>query len=158
LFFLLAPGTIAGLLPYAITRWRIEAMPSGYAPVRILAVLPLIAGLVLLLESFARFVVEGRGTPAPPMPTETLVVKGAYRFVRNPMYVAVTAVILGQVLLFASLPLLAYAAVVGIAFHLFVLIYEEPALARTYGAEYERYRAAVPRWIPRLPLKPPHRT
>ena len=153
LFFLLAPGTVAGLLPWGITRWSVQPMPAAYLPLRIIGVILLVAGLGLILESFARFVIEGRGTPAPPMPTERLVVRGTYRFVRNPMYVAVLAMILGQVLLFASLPLLLYAVVVAIAFHLFVALYEEPALARAYGVEYDAYRAAVPRWIPRFTAK-----
>jgi protein-S-isoprenylcysteine O-methyltransferase Ste14 len=156
LFFLLAPGTVAGLLPWGITRWSVQPMPAAYLPLRIIGVILLVAGLGLILESFARFVIEGRGTPAPPMPTERLVVRGAYRFVRNPMYVAVLVMILGQVLLFASLPLLLYAVVVALAFHLFVVLYEEPALARAHGVEYDAYRAAVPRWIPRFAVR--HRT
>lgn len=154
LFFFLAPGTIAGLLPYAITHWRIAPMAPPYLAVRIAGAVLIAGGLVLIVENFARFAFEGRGTPAPPMPTEQLVVRGAYRYVRNPMYVAVLAIILGQVLLFASLPLLIYAVVIAAAFHLFVVFYEEPTLLRTYGAEYERYRSVVPRWIPRSPRQP----
>jgi protein-S-isoprenylcysteine O-methyltransferase Ste14 len=154
LFFFLAPGTVAGLLPYAITRWRVTPMPAAYLPVRLLGGVMILAGLALVIENFARFALEGRGTPAPPMPTERLVVRGAYRFTRNPMYVAVLAIILGQVLLFASWPLLVYGAVIALAFHLFVIFYEEPTLARTHGAEYEAYRSAVPRWIPRFPHQP----
>jgi protein-S-isoprenylcysteine O-methyltransferase Ste14 len=154
LFFFLAPGTVAGLLPFAITRRQLTEMPPAYLPVRIAGGLLIAAGLALIVENFARFALEGRGTPAPPMPTEKLVLRGAYRYVRNPMYVAVLAIILGQMLLFASWPLLIYAVVIALAFHLFVVFYEEPTLARTYGAEYERYRASVPRWIPRLPLQP----
>jgi protein-S-isoprenylcysteine O-methyltransferase Ste14 len=153
-FFFIAPGTVAGLLPLAITRWQMFPMPPAYQPVRFAGGLLFVAGLALLVENFARFALEGRGTPAPPMPTEKLVVRGAYRFVRNPMYVGVLAIILGQVLLFANWPLLIYAAVIALAFHLFVVFYEEPTLAETHGAEYERYRSAVPRWIPRLPLQP----
>jgi protein-S-isoprenylcysteine O-methyltransferase Ste14 len=154
-FFFAAPGTVAGLLPYAITRWRLPPMPPPYLAVRIAGGLLIVGGLALIVENFARFALEGRGTPAPPRPTETLVVRGAYRYTRNPMYVAVLSIILGQVLFFASLPLLIYAGAVALAFHLFVLFYEEPTLARTYGEEYERYCAAVPRWIPRFPSQPP---
>ncbi len=154
IFFVLAPGTVAGLLPYAITRWQLAPMPESYAVARIIGALCVVAGLALVIEAFVRFAIEGRGTPAPPLPTEELVVKGTYRYTRNPMYVAVTAIILGQVLIFASGPLLIYGAIVALAFHLFVVFYEEPTLARTYGAGYERYRAAVPRWIPRLPPHP----
>ena len=112
------------------------------------------AGLVLpaallLLDAFARFAWEGRGTPAPIAPTESLVASGPYRFVRNPMYVAVVSLILGQGLLFGSAATLAYGAIVWLTVHLFVVFYEEPTLSAahpTYGA----YRAAVPRWLPRL--------
>ena len=108
------------------------------------------AGAGVLIWSFAHFAVEGRGTPAPPAPTEQLVVAGPYRYVRNPMYLAVLAVIIGQALLLGRLVLLGYAAVVAAAFVAFVYGYEQPTLARRYGAEYEAYRRAVPGWWPRL--------
>ncbi len=109
----------------------------------------IVLGLPILLEAFARFALQGRGTPAPVAPTERLVVQGPYRFVRNPMYVAVTTVILGQALLLGDSRLLAYGAVVWLSFHLFVLLYEEPTLRRRFGPDYDAFRAAVPRWIPR---------
>jgi protein-S-isoprenylcysteine O-methyltransferase Ste14 len=105
---------------------------------------------VAVLEAFIRFVVEGIGTPAPVAPTERLVVGGAYRYVRNPMYLAVAALIVGQALLLGQAGLLAYAAVFGVTVASFVHGYEEPTLARTYGAQYETYRRAVPAWLPRL--------
>jgi protein-S-isoprenylcysteine O-methyltransferase Ste14 len=108
-------------------------------------------GVTGLLHCFARFALEGRGTPAPVAPTETLVISGLYRYVRNPMYVAVVSVIVGQAVLFGSVPLLGYAAIVWLCFHLFVFVYEEPTLSRQHGQANDRYRAAVPRWLPRLP-------
>ena len=107
-------------------------------------------GILVLLDSFARFAVKGLGTPAPVFPPRHLVVSGLYCYVRNPMYVAVIAVIAGQALVFANLRLLAYGAAVWLAFHLFVLFFEEPTLQRAFGAEYEAFCAAVPRWTPRL--------
>src|SRR4051812_15256780 len=107
-------------------------------------------GAAVLLDSFARFALQGRGTPAPIYPTTTLVVSGAYRYVRNPMYLAVTALIAGQGLLIGCPPLLLYALVLGVVTHLFVLVYEEPTLRSTYGAQYESYAADVRRWLPRL--------
>lgn len=153
IFFFIAPGIVAGLIPYLMTSWRIEPMPAAYGIVRLIGVVLIAAGLAMLIESFVRFAVEGRGTPAPPAPTEELVVRGAYRYVRNPMYVGVSAIIVGQVLLFANWGLLIYAAIIALAFHLFVVFYEEPTLARTHGASYERYRAMVPRWIPHIPRR-----
>ena len=146
-FFLVAPGTVAGLAPWWLTGW--ELRPTGLA-LRILGVALIAGGLPFLLHSFWRFVAEGRGTPAPVAPTERLVVGGAYRYVRNPMYLAVLAIILGQWLLLAQVVLLVYAAVVGLAVVSFVRFYEEPTLARRYGPQYEAYRRAVPGWLPRL--------
>jgi protein-S-isoprenylcysteine O-methyltransferase Ste14 len=153
LFFLVAPGTVAGFIPWLITHWRIA---PGTSPIATFAgAVLLLPFAAMLIECFARFVRHG-GTPAPVMPTEHLVVTGLYRRVRNPMYVAVTGLILAQALLFGSAALLGYGLVIWLAFHLFVLGYEEPTLQRTYGGEYETYCKAVPRWLPRLrPWTPP---
>ena len=105
----------------------------------------------MVIWAFAQFVLDGLGTPAPPAPTERLVVRGFYRYVRNPMYLAVLSVIAGQALVFSRPVLLAYAAVVGIAFGAFTRWYEQPVLARRYGAQYEDYRQDVPGWLPRRP-------
>ena len=104
----------------------------------------------MLLDSFARFALQGLGTPAPVAPPKHLVVTGLYRRVRNPMYVGVLAAVSGQALLFGSVRLLEYALLLGLAVHSFVFFYEEPTLRKQFGEEYERYRASVPRWIPRL--------
>jgi protein-S-isoprenylcysteine O-methyltransferase Ste14 len=107
-------------------------------------------GLIGLLNSFVRFALQGLGTPAPVFPTRHLVVAGLYRYVRNPMYIAVVMSILGQALIFGNTGLLEYGGIVWLLFHLFVLLYEEPALRATFGAEYDSFCAEVPRWIPRL--------
>lgn len=147
LFFFVAPGTVAGFLPWLIGHWRFQ---PGFWGFRGLGVLLIVLGLVPLVESFVRFAWKGLGTPAPVMPTRHLVVSGFYRFVRNPMYVGVVAIVIGQALLFADLRLAAYAVLVWLSVHLFVVFYEEPTLQKTFGAEYERFRIAVPRWVPRL--------
>lgn len=149
LFFVLAPGTVAGIVPWWITRWRLEWVGLWPLAIGVIGAFLLLAGIAVLADSFARFAIQGLGTPAPPLPTTHLVVSGLYRYVRNPMYVAVAAVIFGQGLLFGSLPLLTYGVFVCMAFHLFVLTYEEPSLRRRFGAEYLRFCAAVPRWVPR---------
>jgi protein-S-isoprenylcysteine O-methyltransferase Ste14 len=153
LFLLVAPGVAAGLVPWLLTGWD-----SSDPPVWIVVVgAVLIAGGVgVLLHSFARFVVEGAGTPAPVAPTERLVVGGIYRHVRNPMYVAVGATIVGQALVLGRPWLLAYAAAFWAVSAAFVRFYEEPTLIARYGADYEAYRQAVPGWRPRLrPGSPP---
>ena len=155
-FFLLAPGVVVGLIPWLLTRWQAREPLPYWAPVRVLGGLLLIAGLVALVHAFVRFVVEGFGTPAPVAAPERLVVGGAYRYVRNPMYVAVLAAIVGQALLLGRLVLLLYAAAAWLAVVAFVHFYEEPTLARRFGADYEAYRRAVPAWWPRLrPWQPP---
>ena len=150
LFLVLAPGAVAGLAPWWISRWRFESSWFGWLPLRVVGGMPIAAGIPVLLDSFARFAVQGLGTPAPVFPTRRLVIAGLYRFVRNPMYVAVLSVIAGQALLLGNLRVLQYGALVGLGFHLFVVAYEEPTLRSTFGEEYERYCAAVPRWKPRL--------
>ncbi len=149
-FLFVAPGIVAGLIPWAISGYRQEPPLLGFVPFSWLGVLLLLLGGVLLLETFARFALQGRGTPAPIAPTKELVVTGSYRFVRNPMYVAVVSLILGQALSFGSVGVLAWGTIVWLTVHLFVLTYEEPTLSQTYGAQYDRYRANVRRWIPRL--------
>jgi protein-S-isoprenylcysteine O-methyltransferase Ste14 len=112
-------------------------------------ILLLAAGVTVLTHAFVRFVREGRGTPAPVAPTERLVVGGLYRYVRNPMYIAVIAIIVGQALVFGHPLLLAYATAVWAAMAAFVHWYEEPILAKRFGARYDAYREAVPAWWPR---------
>ena len=148
LFFVLAPGVVAGVVPWLLTGWHVD---RTYAwPWRALGVVLVVAGAAVLVHAFARFVIEGAGTPAPVAPTERLVVGGLYRHVRNPMYLAVAAVICGEALILGRPWLYAYGGLFGVAVWLFVTLYEEPVLARRYGAEYDAYRRAVPGWRPRL--------
>lgn len=147
LFLVLAPGSLAGLIPWLIVGWPAPLSPF---PLAVAGGAVVALGLSLLLDSFTRFAVQGLGTPAPIAPPQHLVVTGAYRYVRNPMYVAVISLILGQAALFASLPLAVYGAVVWAGFHAFVLGYEEPTLRRRFPDDYRAFFAAVPRWLPRL--------
>lgn len=148
-FLVLAPGVVAGLVPYLLTGWEVEEPLAHWLPFRVAGALLVAAGVVVVLEAFARFVLEGLGTPAPVAPTEHLVVGGLYRYVRNPMYLAVGATIVGQALLLGQLVLLPYAAIFAVAVVAFVRLYEEPTLGRQFGAEYDAYRRAVPGWWPR---------
>jgi len=150
LFFVIAPGTLAGYIPWAFTHWQMQGAFFSQEWIRAVGVFLVLAGLVPLINSFWRFAMEGLGTPAPVAPPKHLVVGGFYRHVRNPMYVGVVSVILGQALLFGNVELLWYAAVIWLAFHLFVLGYEEPVLRSNFGDEYEGFCAHVPRWLPRL--------
>jgi protein-S-isoprenylcysteine O-methyltransferase Ste14 len=154
IFFVLAPGAVAGLVPYLISGWRFGPPFLGVSAGRCVGALLVVLGVAGLVHCFARFALEGRGTPAPVAPTETLVISGLYQYVRNPMYVAVLSIIVGQAVLFASVSLLGYAVAVWLCFRVFVLAYEEPTLSRRYGPAYDRYRASVPRWLPRIPREP----
>jgi protein-S-isoprenylcysteine O-methyltransferase Ste14 len=150
-FFVLAPGTVAGLVPWWITGYRLPETSSVASWTGVLLGFALVAaGLPILVAAFIRFVWAGRGTPAPVAPTEHLVVGGSYRFVRNPMYVAVVTVIAGQALAFRSLGLLVYAVLIWSMMAAFVRFYEEPVLQERYGAAYDLYRASVRAWTPRL--------
>jgi protein-S-isoprenylcysteine O-methyltransferase Ste14 len=148
-FLFLAPGIVAGVVPWLLTGWRIPWPPERIAPIAILSAIAILGGVVVLLNAFIRFA-RADGTPAPPMPTARLVVVGPYRHVRNPMYEAVLAIILGQSLLFASWGTLIYAGLVFLAVALFVRFYEEPTLEDEYGEQYREYRRNVRGWIPRL--------
>jgi protein-S-isoprenylcysteine O-methyltransferase Ste14 len=158
-FFVLAPGVVAGVVPMWLTGWRFQDPLPYWAPLRLVGTLLLVAGLAVLVRAFAQFVTEGVGTPAPVAPTQRLVVGGLYRYVRNPMYLAVLATIVGQALILGQLVVWIYALVVGLAFVAFLRGYEEPTLKRRYGAEYESYLRAVPGWWPRRagphPAPPP---
>lgn len=144
---MLVPGVVAGLVPWLLTGWRSSDPPVALRGVGWLAI---VAGAGIVLEAFGRFVVEGVGTPAPVAPTDRLVVGGLYRFVRNPMYLAVGAVILGQAAVLGSWTLAAYAVAFAATVWSFVHWYEEPALRRRFGAAYEDYARRVPAWWPRL--------
>ncbi|HEX8206521.1 MAG TPA: isoprenylcysteine carboxylmethyltransferase family protein [Solirubrobacteraceae bacterium] len=147
-FFAAAPGVMAGLVPWLLTRW--ERGGDWSLPLRVIGVVLIAAGGAFVVHAFVRFVVEGVGTPAPVAPTRHLVVGGVYRYVRNPMYLAVAATIAGQAILLGRAVLLLWLAVFLVAVVAFVRGYEEPTLRDTFGEEYEAYRRAVPGWWPRL--------
>lgn len=147
LFLILAPGMVAGYIPLAL----LCKGPQIDAGIFAYLAFPLwLLGGVIVLWSFWNFLRQGRGTPAPVDPPKELVATGFYRYVRNPMYVGVLALILGHFLWFGYWNLLIYAIVVFVAFHTFVTLYEEPTLKRKFGASYEEYLKRVPRWIPRF--------
>ena len=155
LVFLIAQGTAVVLLPYAFTHWQPGAPPWPVV-VRALGVALIVAGGIMVIWGFVRFATEGAGIPVPTEPTSRqLTVGGPYRYLRNPLYLAIVLVITGQGLLLSRPVLLVYAAVLLAAFVAFVRWYEEPSLARRFGEHYDTYRSQVPGWWPRLPRRGP---
>ena len=150
IFLIVAPGTIAGYLPWLITRWRFAGDFGDSPLLRAAGAVLILLGAAALLECFFRFAWVGIGTPAPIAPTRHLVVSGMYRHVRNPMYVSVLTLILGQALQFGDAGVLLYAAAIWVSFHLFVLAVEEPMMRERFPEEYAHFTRAVPRWLPRL--------
>ena len=146
-FTVFVPGTVAGYLPWRLLRHSVPV--TGVE--KWLAIVVIAVGIAIYVSTaFWGFALTGGGTPAPIAPTKKLVVRGLHHYVRNPMYIGVALVIAGQAWLFHSLHIAVYLACFWLIAHLFVLFYEEPTLNRQFGAEYERYRAQVPRWIPKF--------
>ena len=146
LFSILGPGTVAVLAPYLLLRYSGGFnWPFCSLAVILACALCLFCG-GLLLSCTWEFVVRGQGTPAPVDPPKALVIRGPYRYNRNPMYVGIMGIIAAEALFFASFFLLVYAAVLWLGFHLFVLLYEEPHLEKKFGPSYQEYCRLVPRW------------
>jgi protein-S-isoprenylcysteine O-methyltransferase Ste14 len=146
LFTVFVPGTVAGFLPWLVTRG--DSVTSGVGMA--LALLLFATGGAIYSWCVWDFASFGRGTPAPVDAPKMLVVRGLYRYSRNPMYLGVLTILLGWVALFGALRLLVYAAFVATCFQLFIVYYEEPHLSRTFGESYREYRARVGRWLPRI--------
>ena len=143
------PALAAGLGPWLITRWHVRDPFLGWVLFRWVGVVFLAVGIAVAGSAWVRFVVQGRGTPSPTAPPVELVVTGLFRFVRNPMYLGILALVIGEGLLFGSWPVLVYAGGLWLVFHLFVILYEEPTLRRQFGPSYVAYCESVRRWIPR---------
>ena len=147
IFTILVPGTVTILIP----RWLFLAagsQPTG--ALRFVGLIPITIGAAIYVWCAWDFAIKGLGTPAPIDPPKKLVARGLYQFVRNPMYVGVLSILIGEAAFFAFPTLLGYAAAVFLLFYLFVMFYEEPSLKKQFGDAYQNYCTAVPRWIPRF--------
>jgi len=148
LFTICVPGTVLGLVPH----WLLSGFPRPErGPLTWFGILVILLGAAVYFRCAWEFAVRGLGTPAPIAPTRFLVTTALHRYVRNPMYIGVALVIVGEAALFRRSHLLAYASAMLLIAHLFVVLYEEPTLHRQFGASYDAYRRSVPRWIPKLP-------
>jgi len=151
IFTILVPGTLLGIVPWLLLHWSGEAvMPT--LSFWLIGLLPFFAGVILYFWCAGAFTFIGKGTPAPIDAPKFLVRSGPYRWVRNPMYIGVFSVLIGEAILFHSLSLFGLMLLAGIVVHLFVVFYEEPHLTRQFGESYEEYLRTVPRWLPRYPV------
>jgi protein-S-isoprenylcysteine O-methyltransferase Ste14 len=145
-YSLLIPGFVLGVVPYFILR------QSGHIELPEASVQTVFASILLLISSgflgycIYEFASHGQGTLSPIDPPKSLVVKGSYRYTRNPMYIAVSCILMSEVMLFCTKGILIYFFLSILVIHLFVLLYEEPHLLKQFGKEYENYCRAVPRW------------
>ncbi|RIH87255.1 methyltransferase family protein [Calidithermus roseus] len=151
LFTLVAPVTVVLWVPLWLLGW---SYPRPALLLQWLGLLPIALGAAVYLWCVWNFAARGQGTPAPIDPPKTLVVQGLYRWVRNPMYMGIGLVLMGETLLFGSGSLLLYTLLVLLTCHLFVILYEEPTLRRRFGQAYEDYCRTVPRWVPRFKKQP----
>src|SRR5262249_32942534 len=151
IFVVFVPGSVIGLVPFLLSSWHLRPPFFGLSSLRWIGVLLFLAGLPVFVDFLIRFVRDGRGTPAPAAPPRHLVASGGFRYVRNPGYIGVLAMIFGQGLIFGSSAVLVYGVGVALAFHLFVVLFEEPTLRAQFGEEYAAYCRRVPRWLPRRP-------
>ena len=149
IFTIVVPGTLLGIVPWLLLQSSGGAvMPS--LSIWLIGLLPFFSGIILYLWCAGAFTFLGKGTPAPLDAPVFLVREGPYRWVRNPMYLGVFSVLLGEIILFHSLSLLVLLLVAAMIVHVFVIFYEEPHLTRQFGESYEGYLRTVPRWLPRF--------
>lgn len=150
IFSILVPGSVAGVIPWLLLQGSGAAvllLPSIW----MVGFLPMLLGVGLYLWCAGAFTFIGKGTPAPIDAPKVLVIQGPYQWVRNPMYIAVLAVVIGEAILFRSLLLVEYALLVWLVVHLFVVFVEEPSLRSQFRGSYETYLRTVRRWFPRSP-------
>jgi len=149
LFTLLLPGVFLVLVPYFLLSSFGDRFAVDIGPFRFIGFIPLLFGVFVYIRCAWSFASKGKGTPAPIDPPKKLVVQGLYKYARNPMYIGVLFILIGEGILFASVLLGFYVFLVFVCFHLFVVVYEEPALRARFGDSYRIYCDSVPRWIPR---------
>ena len=149
-FTLLLPGSVTLAIPYSLLNSGVEPILIRLELFRLVGVASILIGAVILFRCIWDFAVTGHGTVAPVDPPTTLVVRGFYRYVRNPIYVGVLLIVLGEAILFESVRLVIYMFLLWLFFHLVVVFYEEPTLRQNFGAPYDVYLHTVGRWLPKL--------
>lgn len=149
-FSILVPGSVTVLVPFLLLSSDLEVLLFENGAMKYGSIIPILLGLLFYVWSAYDFAVFGKGTPAPLDPPKSLVIRGPYRYTRNPMYAGGVLILIGESLYFGSATLVIYTSVVWLTFHLFVVLYEEPHLRTMFGADYDSFMQATPRWIPRV--------
>jgi protein-S-isoprenylcysteine O-methyltransferase Ste14 len=150
-FTIVVPGTVVVLVPYLIVSREGASVRGPWTPLQVVSLLIMGLGIAILVWCIWAFAAKGRGTLAPIDPPKQLVVQGLFRYVRNPMYLGVLVLLVGQTAFFESLALLQYTGIWFTVVHLVVVLYEEPSLRRRFGTPYEQYCRSVHRWMPTRP-------
>jgi protein-S-isoprenylcysteine O-methyltransferase Ste14 len=148
IFSILVPGSVTVFIPYLLLSNNFEVYSFEMGVIRYLGIIPIMTGILFYFWSALDFALIGKGTPAPIDPPRNLVIRGPYHYVRNPMYAGGILILIGEALLFGSAALTIYTFFIWLAFHLFIVLYEEPHLRKRFGPDYEAYTNKVPRWIP----------
>ncbi len=147
-FTILQPGLVVGLIPFWILDLRFKTLfPPVWQLHHYVAAFVFLMGFIIMIWCIVNFAIKGRGTLSPADPTKKLVVHGLYTFSRNPMYVGVILILIGEVIFFRSLVLCGYTLFVFITFTVFIVLVEEPRLRRDFGEEYDLYCQEVRRWL-----------
>ena len=148
LFTILQPGLVAGAVPFWILGDKgNEPFRHSFHLYHYVGALVFVIGLIIMVSCIISFAVKGKGTLSPADPTKQLVITGLYKFSRNPMYVGVTMILIGEAVFFQSFNLLIYSLFIYLAFNIFIMLHEEPRLRKVFGEEYKKYCQKVRRWI-----------
>jgi protein-S-isoprenylcysteine O-methyltransferase Ste14 len=142
---------IAFFLVYVPLRWLLPAGTGILLPLGLIGIIPLAVGLAIVLWCLWEFATRGEGTAAPFDPPKKLVVRGPFKYVRNPIYIGAEFILIGLAILYGSLAILAYAVGAALVLHALVVFYEERTLGTKFGDDYAQYKQSVSRWIPRIP-------
>ena len=148
IFSIIVPGSVTVFIPYLLLSNNFEVYSFEMGILRYLGIIPIMPGILFYVWSALDFALIGKGTPAPIDPPRNLVISGPYHYARNPMYTGGVLILIGESLLFGSAALTIYTCFIWLAFHLFIVLYEEPHLKKRFGPDYEAYTSTVPRWIP----------
>ncbi len=148
IFSIVVPGSVTVFIPYLLLSNNFEVYSFEMGIMRYLGIISIMPGILFYVWSALDFALIGTGTPAPIDPPRNLVISGPYHYVRNPMYAGGLLMLIGESLLFGSVALIIYTCFMWLAFHLFIVLYEEPHLRKRFGPDYEAYISKVPRWIP----------